>query len=239
MPIQYALFENHVTSDPNDYRGIIQNMGSWDFDTVVKKVILRGTTVNEADVRAVIVTTLSVCAEGVTENNHVNLGGFVDFFPRLKGGFVGPDGPWGDDNFVDVGANPGSKLREQVRRDAKVERVTAHKPAPELVACHDFGSETTNDQVTVGGGAHIIGSRLKYDASKADEGIYFIATADGAQTKVDMVMYNKPGRLEFIVPATLVPGTYWLEVRARQGDPPSGPDNRELRVGRLDATLTV
>jgi hypothetical protein len=238
MPIQYALFENHVTSDPNDYRGIIQNMGSWDLDTVVKKVVLRGTTVNEADVRAVIITTLSVCAEGVTENNHVNLGGFVDFFPRLKGGFVGPDGPWTADNFVDVGSNPGSELRKIVRRDAKVERVTAIKPAPELVAYHDFGSETTNDQVTVGNGGHIVGSRLKFDAAKADEGIYFVPTT-GAATKVATVMYNKPGRLEFIVPETLVPGTYELQVRARMGEPPAGTDNRQLRVGRLDATLTV
>ncbi len=43
----------------------------------------------------------------------------------------------------------------------------------------------------------------------------------------------------FLVPATLVPGTYHLEVRARMGVPPAGPDDRELRIGRLDATLTV
>jgi len=51
--------------------------------------------------------------------------------------------------------------------------------------------------------------------------------------------YNKPARLDFLVPATLVPGTYHLEVRARMGVPPAGPDTRELRIGRLDATLTV
>ncbi len=82
------------------------------------------------------------------------------------------------------------------------------------------------------------GSRLKFDAAAADEGIYFVATA-GGETKVTLVTYNKPGRLDFLVPATLVPGTYNLEVRARQGTPPAGPDTRELRIGRLDATLTV
>ena len=30
MPISYALFENHVTSDPNDYAGIVQVSGSAD-----------------------------------------------------------------------------------------------------------------------------------------------------------------------------------------------------------------
>ena len=51
--------------------------------------------------------------------------------------------------------------------------------------------------------------------------------------------WDKPGRLGFLVPATLLPGTYNLEIRARMGRPPAGPDTRELRVGRLDATLTV
>ncbi len=50
---------------------------------------------------------------------------------------------------------------------------------------------------------------------------------------------GKPSKLVFLNPATLVPGDYYLEVRARMGRPPAGADNRELRVGRLDATLTV
>ncbi len=239
MPIQYALFENHVTSDPNDYRAIVQNSGSWNLDTVVKKIVLRGTTVNEADVLGVLVNALSVCAEGVIENNHINLAGIFELFPRVKGVFNGPVDPWEDNrHYIDVGCNPGSALREQVRQEATVQRVNATKPAPELIQYHDFGSDTNNDTVTVGNAGNLVGSRLKFDASKADEGLYFVATA-GGETKVGTVMYNKPGRLDFLIPATLVPGTYWLEVRARQGDPPAGPDNRELRVGRLDATLTV
>ena len=50
---------------------------------------------------------------------------------------------------------------------------------------------------------------------------------------------NLPSKLIFLNPATLLAGTYNLEVRARMGRPPAGPDNRELRIGRLGATLTV
>ena len=62
-----------------------------------------------------------------------------------------------------------------------------------------------------------------------------MATA-GGETQVVTVQKNKPSQLVFLVPATLPGGTYHLEVRARMG---SGTSSRELRVGRLDATLTA
>ena len=70
--------------------------------------------------------------------------------------------------------------------------------------------------------------------AEADEGLYFVATAAG-ETKVATVQKNKPSQFVFLVP-TLVEGTYHLEVRARMG---SGTSARELRIGRLDATLTA
>ena len=169
----------------------------------------------------------------------VNYFGMAEYFPRVKGVFNGPADPWDQARHrVDVGSNPGIELREAVRAGATVERVEAVKPAPNLIEYFDFGSDTANDQVTAGSAGRLLGSRLKFDASAADEGIYFMATAVG-ETKVDLVTYNKPGRLDFLVPAMLLPGTYHLEVRARMGRPPAGPDTRELRVARLDATLTV
>ncbi|HUW83231.1 MAG TPA: DUF4469 domain-containing protein [Phycisphaerae bacterium] len=79
------------------------------------------------------------------------------------------------------------------------------------------------------------GNRLKFDPNEADEGLYFVADASG-ETKVSTVQKNKPSQLVFLVPAGLAAGTYHLEVRARMG---SGTSARELRMGRLDSTLTV
>ena len=61
-----------------------------------------------------------------------------------------------------------------------------------------------------------------------------VATA-GGETEVTSVQKNKPSQLVFLVPV-LAAGTYHLEVRARMG---SGTSARELRIGRLDATLTA
>ncbi len=84
----------------------------------------------------------------------------------------------------------------------------------------------------MGGIGELAGSRLKYDDTQADEGVYFVATA-GGETKVTIVQKNKPAELVFSIPATLVPGTYNIEVRARIAG------GTELRIGRLDPVLTV
>ena len=117
---------------------------------------------------------------------------------------------------------------------ATVEKVEAVKPAPNPIEYRDIASDEINDTATVGNIGQLNGSRLKFDPAKADEGLYFVATA-GGDTKVPTVQKNKPSQLVFLVPA-LVAGTYHLEVRARMG---SGTSSRQLRVGRLDATLTA
>ncbi len=233
MPIDYALFENNLTSDPDDYAAIVQIAGSWDLDTIADKIVARGSTVGKADVLAVLTDAESVCAEGVGESNRVNLGGLVQLFPRVKGVFTGPTDVFDPARHtIDVGANPGSALRDAVRASATVQKLEALKPAPNPIQYRDVNSDTTNDQVTVGGIGEVSGNRLKYDAVQADEGIYFVATA-GGETKVTVVQKNKPSQLVFIVPATLIAGTYNIDVRSRQRD------SAELRIGRLDPVLTV
>ena len=233
MPIKYALFENNLTPDPADYSAIVQIAGSWDLPIIADKIVARGSTVGKADVLAVLTDAISVCAEGVGESNRITFGGLVQLFPRVKGVFTGATDTFDPArHHIDVGANPGSELRDAVRASATVEKVEAVKPSPNPIEYVDINSDTTNDQVTVGGIGQLSGSRLKYDAAQADEGIYFVATA-GGETKVTVVQKNKPAQLVFSVPATLIAGTYNIEVRARVAG------GTELRIGRLDPVLTV
>ena len=56
-------------------------------------------------------------------------------------------------------------------------------------------------------------------------------TGGGAAVKGPIVQKNKPSQLVLLNPA-LAAGDYYIEVRARVY-------GTELRIGRLDATLTV
>jgi hypothetical protein len=58
MPITYALFENNLTGDPDDYAAQVQLAGSAGIDGIVHRMPGQGSTVPEADVRAVLADTL-------------------------------------------------------------------------------------------------------------------------------------------------------------------------------------
>jgi len=235
MPIKYALFENNVTADPDDYMAMVQISGSAAGDDLVQDIIDQGSTVGRPDILAVTAALKLACQRRIEQGQRVNYFGMVEFFPRVKGVFSGAtDGFDPARHRIDIGANPGAELREAVRTGAKVEKVESVKPSPNPIEYRDVGSDTTNDTVTGLNIGQLSGSRLKFDPGAADEGLFFVATA-GGETKVPTVQKNKPSQLVFLVP-NLVDGTYHLEVRARMG---SGTSARELRIGRLDATLTV
>ena len=235
MPIQYALFENNLTADPDDYAATVQISGSADGDDLVQDIVDQGSTVGRPDILAVTAALKLACQRRLEQGQRVNYFGMMDFFPRIKGVFTGPtDGFDPARHRVDVGANPGGELRDAVRAAATVEKVEAVKPAPNPVEYRDIDSDSTNDSVTPENIGQLSGSRLKFDPTEADEGLYFVATA-GGETKVLTVQKNKPSQLVFLVPP-LAATTYHLEVRARMG---SGTSARELRIGRLDAPLAA
>ncbi len=235
MAIKYALFENNLTSDPDDYNAVVQITAGVDTDAIIRRVLDQGSTVTEADLRASAADLVKATRSFLLDGARVHFFGLADFFPRVKGVFSGPTDSFDPARHsVDVAANPGTRIRNEVRAQATVDKVEAVKPAPNPVQFADNGSITTNDQVTVGNIGTVYGSRLKYDKTQADEGVYLVATA-GGETKVanTAVQTNKPSTVLFLIPTGLVAGTYNLEVRARI----SG--GTQLRVGRLDATLTV
>ena len=234
MPIHYALFENNITSDPDDFAAIVQAVDSADLDRIVQRMIERGSTTTTADILAVLEDAIGTCESMLQDGMRVNFGGLVELFPRMRGVFTSATDTYDPARHsLDVGANPGSRIRKTVRDNAKVTKDEAVKPAPNPIELRDVGSDTTNDQLTPGNIGQLSGSRLKFDAGAADEGIYFVATPGDVETKVDTVQKNKPAQVVFLVPAALTPGQYNVEVRVRI----SG--GTELRTGQLGAVLTV
>jgi hypothetical protein len=234
MPIHYALFENNVTSDPNDYAAIVQVIDSADLDALIRRMVDRGSTTTRADILAVLEDAIGASESLLLDGMRVNFGGLVELFPRVRGVFSGATDVFDPARHsLDVGANPGNRVRQTVRDSASVTKDEAVKPSPNPIEFFDIGSGTTNDQVTAGNIGQLSGSRLKYHEAAGDEGVYFLPTGGGAETKVTTLQKNKPAQLVFLVPAGLLPGTYNLEVRARIAT------GTELRVGRLDPVLTA
>ena len=129
MPVPYALFKNHVTSEEHDYAAQVQTVASADVEDITRRIVDQGSTVTEPDIKAVLEGTVQAVESLLIEGYRVNLGGLVELFPRIKGVFNGQTDAFDPARHsVDVGANPGRRVRKAVREQATVEKQESIKP---------------------------------------------------------------------------------------------------------------
>ena len=231
MSIDFALFINNLTSDPDDYAALVQISGSVGLEEIAKAIIDAGSTVTEADIMAVLTDSIKVTQNFLLDGKRVQFGGLFEMFPRVKGIFTGILDTFDPArHYVDVGANPGARVRETVRKEAEVIQAEAATVMPSPIQFFDLDSGEVNSTVTALNIGTLKGHRMKYNEAQADEGIYFVNVATSAATKVTAVQKNKPGEQVFLVP-NLAAADYWLEVRKRF------TDTGDLRTGRLPEQL--
>ena len=95
------------------------------------------------------------------------------------------------------------------------------------VVAHRFAQE--------GGVVQLTGSRLKFDAKDASQGIFFVPET-GNPVRASVIAENKPARLMAIIPADLAAGTYYIEVRTKIIG--SSQKSKTLKTGKFDKPLT-
>ncbi len=231
--IKYTLIENVLTPDPNDYYPQVQITGRAGVEQLADRMLSMGSTVTKSDLLAVMSLLDEAVLALLVEGYRVDIAGIVDLYPRMQGVFDGPgDGFDKSRHTLSVNANAAPAFIARVRADARVQKEEAVTPTPAPLQFVDGSSSAVNSAITTGSIGTLNGSRLKFNAAAADEGIYFIASAGGEETKVATVSINKPGQLVFLIPA-MASGVYSLEVRSR------GRNTNELRTGTLDANLIV
>lgn len=231
MPLKYALFENHLTSDPNDYMAKVQTLGTKSLEDVIDVMINRGSTVTKADALSVLEEYSAALEQCLRDGHSVNTPLF-NISPSIRGVFYGKDDPFTPSRHrLRINMTPGVRLR-QLEEQIQLERVSPVHPTPDLEDFEDVTSETRNATVTPGGLARLRGSRLKYEPNDPAQGIFFIGST-GTETRVDNIVRNKPGELNFLIPDTLAAGTYTLQVRAKL------EGVNDVRSGALLGTLQV
>ena len=231
--IKYTLIENVLTPDPNDYYPQVQITGRAGAEELVDRMLSLGSTVTKSDLLAVMNLIDEATLALVKEGYRVDLAGIVDIYPRLQGVFNGPgDGFDKSRHSISVNANAAPAFIARVRADAAVQKEEAVTPTPAPLQFVDGTSGAVNSAVTAGSIGTLSGSRLKFNAAAADEGLFFAASAGGVETKVATISINKPGQLVFLIPA-LPSGEYTLQVRARLNG------SKDVRSGTLDAGLSV
>ena len=149
---------------------------------------------------------------------------FEVFFPVRKKTFNSAK------HSVQINITTGTRLSE-ISKTITVERVDGYSPRPRIKYVYDLGSDSRNEVLTPGNIAQVRGSRLKFDATDEQQGIFLIAT-DNTETKVTTVSRNKPAQLDFLVPA-LAAGEYRLVIRTLFSN------TKTIRSGQSDFVLTI
>lgn len=233
MSIKYALFPNRLTNEANQYRAVTKISGSQDLDGIIDQMMLQGSTVTEADIRAVLTEAVRAATNMLTNGQRVNFGGLVQLWPGIAGKFTGKNDNFdGSRHQLSVYATPGREMTEAFRQKASPEKVLSVKPGPVLFDFIDNATGDVNGAITPGQIGSIVGSRLKYDITQADEGIFFINATDQTEHKVSRVQRNKPSELVFLIPSDIPPvAEFRVEVRARL------PRTDGLRIGQMEETV--
>jgi hypothetical protein len=224
--------ENHLTSDPDDYMAMVQPTNTAELEDIINRMIDQGSTVVKADILSVLEDYHQAIESMVLEGQNVNTPG-ANYGASIKGVFNGQaDSYDASRHQVRATVSPGKRFRKAIEGRAQVTKGEAVTPRPNPLEYTDLNSEARNSVLTPGGMGRLVGHRLKFDPTAADQGIFFVA-ADDTETRVEVVGRNKPAELMFLVPDSLPAGEYTLEVRATMRN------NDDVRTGALDVPLTV
>ena len=231
MAIKYYLQPNPITPDPNDQSARVVSNKVHDIDSITKEMLKRGSTITEADIRAVLNVFFSVVSDEVADGNSVNLP-LVNIRSGISGVFTSITDSYDASRHIKkANLSAGIDLIRKMN-EARVEKINVATAAPELIAFTDVNSQTNNSILTPGGIGQIVGEELKFNPANAAEGIFFIAT-DGTVTPATIIASRTEGKIVFSIP-TLIAGSYTLEVRKGYGT-----TNIVVRSGALQDTLLV
>lgn len=231
MAIKYALYDNQMTSDPEDYMAQVQHDKTLSLDDLIEVMIGRGSTVTKAEALSVLEEFFEAITTALKNGDAINTELF-NISVSLRGVFTNINDRY-DSNRHHAKINLQASTRlKKILSELEFTKTEASKPAPTLQDFKDIASDTHNDTLTAAGVGHIMGSRLKVDTEDAIQGVFFIAE-NGTETKATTYIRNKPSELIFMIPGGLASGEYALEVRT------VFRGTKELKKGRLLELLTV
>ncbi len=229
--IRYYLQPNYISTDPNDQVARIVANNVFDTEAIIKLMLLRGTTLTETDIRAVVYLLCDVTCRAVADGNNVNLP-----IGNIRPGIIGifnsaTDSFDGSRHTKKATLSAGALLWEYMEK-ATVEKVLQPPASPALLEYFDVNTQLANARLTPGGIGQLAGDELKFNPANAAEGI-FIINSTGTATQASIIASRTEGKLVFSVPTGLAAGNYTLEVRRGYGNAAS------IRTGTLNEVLQV
>ena len=233
--LKYSLRENLLTPAPDDYMAQAADVRSYTLDEIIDLMMDKGTTLTRADVAATLQVYGEVCSSLIKDGSAVNTP-LMNTSMSISGVFDGANDSFDKKRHtVNLNITAGTLLRDAVTK-VKCEKTEGVSTDPYITEVTDIVTGTVNTTLTKGGVVQLVGSRLKFDAKDAAQGIFFVPET-GAPVRAAVIAENKPARLMAIIPADLAAGTYYIEVRTKILE--GNKSGKTLKTGRFNKALTV
>ena len=233
--LKYSLRENLLTPAPDDYMAQVTDVRSYTLDEIIDLMMEKGSTLTRADVAATLQVYGEVVSAIIKDGSAVNTP-LMNTSMSISGVFDGANDSFDKKRHtVNLNITAGTLLRDAVTK-VKCEKTEGVSTDPYITEVKDVVSGKTNDILTKGGVVQLVGSRLKFDAKDAAQGIFFVPET-GEAVRAAVIAENKPARLMAIIPADLAAGTYYIEVRSKHSG--GGKPLKAVKAGRFAKPLTV
>ena len=209
--INYALRENLLTADPDDCMAQVVDARAYTQDDITKEMVKRGTSLTEADIAAYQKLEGEVYKDIIAGGGSLNTP-LINTSFSITGVFTSMADSFDKSRHaIKLNVNAGSALKEAAAQ-AKAQKTEAASTDPYITSVTD---KVTGDSGTIKTGSvmELTGSRLKFDASDAEQGV-FALTANG-MVRCEPVIENKPARLLVMLPPSVEAGEFTVEVRTK------------------------
>jgi len=233
--LKYCLRENLLTPAPDDYMAQAADVRSYTLDEIIDLMMEKGTTLTRADVAATLQVYGEVVSAIIKDGSAVNTP-LMNTSMSISGVFDGANDSFDKKRHtVNLNITAGTLLRDAVTK-VKCEKTEGVSTDPYITEVADIVSGKVNEVLTKGGVVQLTGSRLKFDAKDAAQGIFFVPET-GNPVRASVIAENKPSRVMAIIPADLAAGTYYIEVRTKYAN--ATKQLKTLKVGRFAKPLTL
>ena len=229
--LKYCLRENLLTAKPDDYMAQVTDSQVFTLEDVIDRMVKRGTTVTRTDLAALMQLYTQECTYIVEEGGTLNTP-LINTSFSISGVFDGADDSFeAKRHSINLNITAGTALKEALSQTKAVKTETASTD-PYITAVTDKLNNTTGT-IKIGSVMEIIGSRLKFDAKDAEQGVF--AVSDSRAVRCASIVENKPARLIVILDPSADAGEFTLEVRTKL-DATGSRSSKTLKKGYYHKT---
>lgn len=211
MALRYALTENLLTADPDDYMAVTTDNATAGINEIVDRMISRGSTVTKAEALSVLEEFNQAIVDLIKSGSNISTELF-SIYPSISGVFSSPNEAFNTNKHaINIKMRAGNRFKD-IHRHISLERVECNVNKPIIQSVTDLKTNAVNETVTIGQIISIKGALLKISEEINEAGIFIIGEGT-PEMRITQIVKNKPSELLLFIPSGIGPGSCVIEIR--------------------------